>query len=132
MKFLQLLNDILEKLSTTQDPPSADIKEEEEEEPIVVAPLPEKPNTPLTLSTPQWQHLNNEQTYKLIVPPEAFDPHNDESALMCTIVKNEETGESRLIPYMNIPVLTRTIIEVHTTSALAEHKQEWEFDIEEH
>jgi len=130
MKILRLLNNFLEAILSKSEnskatPVSTDtIKTDSIEEPIPEKYIPTEP------PPREWEHLHTEKTYRLIVPPEAFSPYADESAFMCTVIQDSHSGESRLIPYINIPIMIRTITEIHTTSAMAEHKQEWEFDLE--
>ena len=69
--------------------------------------LPKEVLPPLVLpplDTSRWVHLSEENNYKLIVPPASLDPEQGEPALMCTVIKNEISGEVRLIPYYNVPL----------------------------
>jgi len=135
MKILRLLNNIFEsvlnynKKESNITPAPSTVQEDKV---IITAKEEPLPSSKPDLEYPHWQHLSTEQMYKLIIPDEAFNPQSEEAAFMCTVIHNKNTGESRLIPYMNIPIMMRTIVELRPANSMASQTHEWEFDIEDH
>ena len=85
--------------------------------PAEPVPAPEAP-----LNT--WTH--NSDLYRLMIPNSAFDPNSSDSGFMATVVTNKETNESRLIPYVNVPVASRVITLISGTSGQTIQTKEWE------
>ena len=92
--------------------------------PATVVPEPTVEAAPEAESVSPWVH--NDNLYKLFIPNTAFDPNSNESAFMGTVITNKETGDCRLIPYINIPVASRTTTVVSGTSGEVVHTREWE------
>ena len=83
-------------------------------------------NPCLAPQAPQGTWTHNKDLYHLMIPNTAFDPDSPDSGFMATVVTNKETNESRLIPYVMVPVATRITTVTSGTSGEVHQTREWE------
>ena len=83
-----------------------------------------EPTPAPTMDNAQWTH--NSDLYRLMIPGEAFDPSTGEQGFMATVITNQTTQESRLIPYLNIDVIGTAITKVNGTTGETTIERLWE------
>lgn len=93
---------------------------------------PQKKEIVSVKETLEWIHCEGEKNYTVIMPPNQEAIQDGDPALMCCVIKHRETGECRLIPYMNIPLLFHRNIEVKTSTHKGQETAYLSYDLPEY
>ena len=77
----------------------------------------------------KWVHLSTEENYKLVLPPNSLDLEKGEPAFMCTVIKDANSDEVRLIPYFNVPLKIIVNQEISITTRQGRIEKSWRPDL---